>query len=144
MVEIFESKIEDAERIDELIPEFDPLYIQKNIRKLENSKTLILSASISKKDAGYAICYDRYNDGSTYLWLLGVVPEAREHGVMNALMQYIYNWAKKEGYKSIKVKTQNFRKAMLIALIKNGFNFLEVEDSEDINTSKILLEKLLI
>ncbi len=143
MINISETTIEKIIPLESLIPEFDEGYISNNLNKLEGNKKLILIASIDDNPAGFAIRYDRYHDGSLYAWILGILPEYRKQGVMTALMNYTYSWAKKEGFESIKVKTQNFRRPMLFALIKEGFNFLEVEDNEDINKSKILLEKIL-
>jgi GNAT superfamily N-acetyltransferase len=143
MINIFETTIENILPLESEIPEFDSGYILKNLGKLENKESLILIAKIDDNPAGFAIRYDRYNDGSLYAWILGVLPQYRQQGVMTALFNYTYDWAKEHNYKSIKVKTQNFRRPMLHALIKEGFNFLEVEDNEDINKAKILLEKIL-
>lgn len=143
MINIHESTIEEALLINRLIPEFSPNYIENNIYKLRDKEKLVLVAKYNKDLAGYAICYDQYEDGSLYIWLLGVVPDYREKGIMKEIMSYIYTWAKNKKYLSIKVKTQNKRKEMIYALIKQGFNFIQVEENPDINEAKILLSKLL-
>jgi hypothetical protein len=53
--------------IHRLIPEFSPSYIENNIYKLGNKEKLVLVAKDNEELAGYAICYNRYEDGSLYI-----------------------------------------------------------------------------
>ncbi len=58
-------------------------------------------------------------------------------------MQYQIDWAKRQGYSKLKIKTRNARREMLSFLVKNGFNFTEVEKKENIIENRINLEKII-
>ncbi|MBN1386167.1 GNAT family N-acetyltransferase [Candidatus Woesearchaeota archaeon] len=85
--------------------------------------------------------YDRYKDGSFYCWMTGVKPEYRGKGVLKLMMDHLMKWAKKEGYKSIKIKTRNNRREMLAYLVKYGWNILEIDDRGSVEENRIISEK---
>ena len=56
-------------------------------------------------------------------------------------MNYVFSWAKDEGFSKITIKTRNNRREMINFLSKNDFNFMFVEQKEDVRENRIELEK---
>mgnify|MGYP001485724247 CR=1 FL=1 len=142
IITIYEGNIEELEKINANIPEFESDYITKSIsERIEDKKSVILIASIDKMPASYMISYDRYGDKSIYCWMSATDPSYRRRGLLKALMDYQINWSKKRGYGKIRIKTRNNRREMLMYLIKYGFNLIDIEKSEKIEDYRIQLEK---
>lgn len=143
MINIKESDLDKGYEVHLKIPEFkDPEDTLENFKKrIEGKKSLVLVGFVDEKPAGYIISYDRYDDGSIYCWMAGVLPEYRKLGVLSGMMEYLEKWAKEEGFDSIKIKTRNARREMLSYLVKNDFQFLGIEPKEDKLDNRILLEK---
>ena len=76
--------------------------------------------------------------------MAGVDNNYRRLGALTALMNYQMNWAKKKGYNKLKIRTRNNRREMLSFLVKNGFNFVSVEQRDNITENRINLEHDLI
>ena len=60
--------------------------------------------------------------------------------LLTAMMEYLKNWSKEQGYKNLRIKTRNTRREMLSFLVKNNFNFYEIEAQENIRDNRICLE----
>ena len=84
-----------------------------------------------------AVIYKRITD---YCWMAGVIPQYRKSVVLTAMMEYLKNWSKEQGYKNLRIKTRNTRREMLSFLVKNNFNFYEIEAQENIRDNRICLE----
>lgn len=139
-----ETSIEEAEKVHATIPEFDPGYLQKFLRKKYNeTKHLILVARINQDAAGYLIAYDRFNDGSIYCWCFGVKPKYRKKGVLTKLMQELEKWSRKNKFTAIKAKTENRFKAALSYYIENNYQVIGLDKKEKIEHSEIWMEKKL-
>ena len=76
--------------------------------------------------------------------MAGVDPEYRRLGILTELMKYQENWAKQKGFITLRIKTRNNRREMLSFLVKNNFNFLNVEKREKVQDNRINLEKSLL
>ena len=87
--------------------------------------------------------YDRYNDGSFYSWMGGVLLDYRRKDVASELAVFQEKWAIDNGYKSIKLKTRNKHESMLAFAIEAGFQILNYEPNKDIGEVRILMEKIL-
>ena len=141
-ISVKEVPVEEAVKINLTISEFEERYNKDYFEdRYKNKDTLIIVAYFNNKPAGYLIGYDRFGDGSFYCWMTGVAPEFRRKGVLKALMDYQETWAKKKGYKKIRIKTRNKRREMLIYLAKYEFYFTEVEKYPNIKDNRILCEK---
>jgi len=139
---IKEVTIDDVMEVHRQIPEFfdtptDKLY---GYERFKDRKTLFLIAYMANTAVGYLIAYDRHKDKSFYCWITGVVPEARNKGVLSAMMNYLFKWAYTNGYGMIKVKSRNERREMNAYLIKRGFFFTNIEPRDDVKDHRILLE----
>lgn len=141
---IKEDTIEVAVAVNASITEFEEHYDRAYFEdKYKDSTKLILVAYVDNQPAGYMVSYDKSNDDSFYCWMVGVNPLFRRLGILKKLMAYVQKWAKKQGYQKIMIKTRNNRREMLSFLVKDGFNFTEVQGQPRIQDNRILLEKVL-
>lgn len=139
---IEEASLEEALALLEQLPEFDQLKPFDHYRQILASRSqLILSARHKQKVVGCKLGYDRFEDGSFYSWLGGVLPAYRKSGVAKKLAGYQEEWARTQGFKSIKFKTQNRHKAMLLFAIKNGFSIYNVKSKDELERYRIELIK---
>jgi hypothetical protein len=72
--------------------------------------------------------------------MAGVSAKWRRIGTLTGLMYYQKEWAKKHGYKTLKIKTRNTRREMLSYLVKDGFNFTNVDTRDSIEDNRISLQ----
>lgn len=145
MLTIKPVSIEDAYQIHLQIPEFkDRVPLEKFQAQLATtSDQHIVIAYLSEKPIGYMVSYDRFKDGSIYCWMTGVTPEARGQGALKVMIADLIEWAKAKNFQELKIKTRNARREMLNFLVKNDFNFLEVEQRKLLKNHRILLNKIL-
>lgn len=115
------GRLEDAVDLAHQIPEFDNPYNIDEYKKRLLSDHLVLTAHIENEIVGFKIGYDRFNDGSFYSWMGGVLPENRNQSIAEMLADYQENWAKINGYASIRLKTRKKHEAMLSFSKKRGF-----------------------
>jgi GNAT superfamily N-acetyltransferase len=109
--------------------------------RYKGKNPLLICAYFGKLPIGYMVGYDKFADKSYYCWMAGVILEYRNQGALTAMMNYLFAWAKRKKYKTIKIKTRNDKRDMLKFLVKNGFNFTNVEPRENIKDNRIELEK---
>ena len=115
------GRLEDAVDLAHQIPEFDNPYNIDEYKKRLLSDHLVLTSHIENEIVGFKIGYDRFNDGSFYSWMGGVLPENRNQSIAEMLADYQENWAKKNSYASIRLKTRKKHEAMLFFSKKRGF-----------------------
>lgn len=141
-----EVPIDEAVKVNRNVIEFDgkDTKAEDFERRYQDKDKLIIVAYYENIPIGYIIGYDRDNDGSFYCWMAGVDNNYRRLGALTSLMNYQMDWAKKKGYNKLKIRTRNNRREMLSFLVKNGFNFISVEEREDITENRINLEHDLI
>lgn len=139
---IEEASLSEALTLLEQLPEFDQLKPEAHYQELLGSNArLILVAKHHEEIVGCKIGYDRFGDGSFYSWLGGVLPAHRKSGVAKKLADHQEDWARMEGFGSIKFKTQNRHKAMLQFAIKNGFSIYNVKPKDELELYRIELVK---
>ena len=141
-----EVPIDEAVKVNRNVIEFDgkDTKAEDFERRYQDKDKLIIVAYYENIPIGYIIGYDRDNDGSFYCWMAGVDNNYRRLGALTSLMNYQMDWAKKKGYNKLKIRTRNNRREMLSFLVKNGFNFVSVEERKDITENRINLEHDLI
>ena len=141
-----EVSIEEAVKVNRNVIEFDGKDTTKEDfeKRYVGKDNLIIVAYYKNIPIGYIIGYDRDNDGSFYCWMAGVDNNYRRLGALTSLMNYQMDWAKNKGYNKLKIRTRNNRREMLSFLVKNDFNFVSVENKEDITENRINLEHDLI
>ena len=70
-------------------------------------------------------------------------PQFRRKGILTAIMHFLEERAKQQGYTSLKLFTRNSRREMLAFLIHDGFFFTEIIPKETIDDFRIRAEKIL-
>jgi len=147
LIEIREnlSLFNDAFSIHQQIPEFqiDSTIHDQLIERINNAKhPVILVAYINNQPVGYLISYERYS--SCYIWLAGVLPSHRRHGIFAQLIDRVEQWARERNYNSLTIKTRNSFKSMLLFLISHDFKLIDIDKRHSVDTHRLILEKQLI
>jgi len=138
-----ETTVVNACNVLNQIPEFDGNFSREYLSSRLSSKSIILVAYLNDLPVACKIVYDRYMDGSIYSWLGGVVMNARNKNIAQALQSELEKIAKIRGYQSIVFKTRNKFNAMLQLALKNGFQIIYFEKKNNISESRIVLKKTL-
>ena len=73
----------------------------------------------------------------------GVLPEYRKQGIAEMLADYQENWARENGYTTIRLNTREKHKAMQAFSLKRGFVITEKIAKIPEQESRIWMEKLL-
>ncbi|MBS3122763.1 GNAT family N-acetyltransferase [Candidatus Woesearchaeota archaeon] len=141
-----EATFDDVVKVNKTILEFDTSYNKEYFKeRCGDKKRLIivsyLQVHIKELPIGYIVAYDRFGKGSFYCWMAAVDPKYRGKGALKAMIKYLETWAKKKGYRQLRIKTRNRRREMLNYLVKYGYNFVDVIKKEDILENRILLQK---
>ena len=145
MSKIFIRKgtIDEAVSISRGIPEFENVYGEEEyMKRMKNRIGHILIAESGGKAAGFKAGY--VEDGYFYSWMGGVVPEFRRMEIARKLAKEQEEWVIAQGINTIRFKTQNKFKGMLIFALKNGFRIIGTEKFAGGEGFKIVLEKELI
>lgn len=118
---------------------FGPHAIWENLSVKRNP--LVLTAWVDGQFAGYKIGYER-TEHQFYSWIGGVVPCYRKQGIGSRLIEIQHRWCLKKGYQSIRTKTKNKWRQMLILNLRYGFNITGLYMDEK-GEPKLILEKRL-
>jgi len=90
---------------------------------------------------GFKAGYDRFQDGSWYSWMGGVLEPWRGQGIAQRLLDVQEAWVSKQGYRRLYVKTRNQHKRMIAFLAMNGYDILRLEEKSTSEDSRILFGK---
>ena len=137
-----ETTLKESLKIFNKIPEFDRHeygtveYCKKRINNRDN---LILSAYANEDNVAYLIAYE--DNKSFYCWVAAVEPSFRQKGILSKMMKIYEDYAKKNNYKEISIKTDNNKREMLNYLVKNNWYFVDVIKNCDLKNNEILLKK---
>jgi len=139
---IKEGSIEEAIEMCDLLPEFEEPYKNKEFEdRLGGKVYLILICYYYGMPVGFKIGYDRYEDGSFYSWLGGVLPGFRRNGVGGRLQEKQESWSRERGYKRILVKTRNKFTSMLRFSISRGYQIIGFVEKGKIEDYRIVMLK---
>ncbi len=141
---IKENRLDDAQTVLDQLPEFDhPVPDSEFTTRLAGRAHLILTAYWNETPVACKIGYDRYQDGSFYSWLGGVLPDFRHQGLARRLMKTQEDWARKMGFKTIRLKTRPRYAAMLELAHQAGYKEIHRDIRVPDTETRILLEKTL-
>ncbi|MGB1243205.1 MAG: GNAT family N-acetyltransferase [Chitinophagales bacterium] len=143
-ITIRKGSILEATTVTHQIPEFGKTYMTAEyVKRLEDTLHLILIAEIEGKIVGFKVGYDREHDGSFYSWMGGVLPAHRRKGVASLLTARFEQWALLKGYKSVRFKTRNEFKGMLVFSLNRGFKIVDFDARKSLDQHRVILEKKL-
>lgn len=141
---IRQGTIEEIVRLSASIPEFkNPYTAAEYEQRLAGKNHLILIAVSKGKNIGFKAGYDRFDDGSFYSWMGGMLPGYREKGVYLQLTFQMELWAKENGYHSILLKTRNRLKPMIYFCLANGYHISGFSEQPDPMESRIYFRKVI-
>lgn len=141
--EIREGSIEELLLAQAAVPELlGGRPVHDLYARLEGQPHLILLAWAGSEIAGFKVGYE-INNQTFYTWLGGVHPAHRRQGIAQALATRQEDWAKKQGYHEIRLKTRNSFPAMLQFAIGSGFQITELDTREQRSAHRIILHKTL-
>lgn len=120
-ISIRSGDLGDLAALAALIPELADGFDVAAARGRLQQGAIVLVAQMDGADVGFKAGYDRFQDGTFYSWLGGVVPAARRQGVADLLMQAQHRAVQQQGYHGIYVKTRNRYIGMRILLARNGY-----------------------
>lgn len=130
--------------IHQQIPEFDKPYPESEYQlRLNHKPVLIMFIKVEGELAGFKLGYE-LNDSTFYSWLGGVIPEYRNLGLAQHMLQAQEAWARECGYQYIEVKTLNRFSSMLAMLTASRYKITNVAQTLDnIEYNKVSLQKSL-
>jgi ribosomal protein S18 acetylase RimI-like enzyme len=94
------ASLQDVLQANSLVPEFassDKFLIDEYALRCQDPSTSSIVSVATENDIpiGYLISYDRYHDGSLYVWMAAVAQTHRCRGVLRRLMQVHSDFAKR-------------------------------------------------
>lgn len=137
------ASAEEIHALYQALPEFAALHTLQDIRqRLDGRVSLLQIALCNGRPAGFKIGY-ALSDSVFYSWLGGVLPAYRRRGIAQFLLHNQEEWALNHGYHRIEVKTRNAFPAMLMMLIKSGYQLVELEKTASVVDYRLRLAKIL-
>ncbi|ELY4000686.1 GNAT family N-acetyltransferase [Cronobacter dublinensis] len=134
---------EETAAVYRLIPEFAGGHDAQAIRqRIGGRVACALVAYDEAQPVGFKLGYETA-PGEFYSWLGGVAPAYRRDGMAQRLLEAQERWAQEHGYARLRVKTRNQFRAMLMLLIRNGYQIIELEKKGEAADYRLLLEKSL-
>ena len=119
---------------------FEKTDAQKFDERISKAVDLLINlAFYENRIVGFKIGY-KIEPKKFYSWVGGVDRNFRGRGIAAELMRRQHDWCVRKGFETIRTKTKNCFKSMLILNIKNGFDIIEVYKSAQ-NELKLVLEK---
>jgi predicted GNAT superfamily acetyltransferase len=144
MILIREGEIEEVVALSRAVPEFVQVYEEEAyIRRLSQRTHLILIAEVDGAPAGFKVCYQSETPGIVYSWMGAVLPAYRKSGLAAAMADRQQDWARRQGFHTIRFKTRNRFIQMLHFGLSNGFRIVGFEKKGEVADYRILLEKQL-
>ncbi len=143
MIHIRKGTFQECVDLSSKIPEFNSPYKIEEYKKRCAGKYLVLIAEIDNQSVGFKIGYDRFNNGSFYSWMGGVLPKFRRMGVAYSLANFQEKWATKNEFSSILLKTRQNHDGMIAFSLNRGFIITEETQITPVEETRIWMEKLL-
>ncbi len=143
MIHIREGAFQECVDLSSKIPEFNSPYKIEEYKKRCAGKYLVLIAEIDNQSVGFKIGYDRFNNGSFYSWMGGVLPKFRRMGVAYSLANFQEKWATKDEFSSILLKTRQKHDGMIAFSLNRGFIITEETQITPVEETRIWMQKLL-
>ncbi len=143
MIHIREGAFQECVDLSSKIPEFNSPYKIEEYKKRCAGKYLVLIAEIDNQSVGFKIGYDRFNNGSFYSWMGGVLPKFRRIRVAFSLANFQEKWATKNEFSSILLKTRQKHDGMIAFSLNRGFIITEETQITPAKETRIWMQKSL-
>jgi len=121
-------------------PEHDEKWIRRRLQGRYN--VLVQVARIGKDAVGFFVGYE-LRPSVFFAWLCGVVPDMRRSGIASQLMQAAEDWARTEGYKTMRFECSNNIRPFLHFGIAYGYDIVGIRWDSELMANVIVFEKQL-
>lgn len=111
-------------------------------RFLARNNVLVLVARIGNEAVGFYVGLE-LKPSVHFAWLCGVVQEMRRSGIASQLMHAAMDWARTEGYSSVRFECHNQHRAFLHFGISEGFDIVGIRWDPDSAQNLVIFEKLI-
>ncbi len=88
---------------------------------------------------GYCIVVVKEDIRTLHAWIGGTLPECRNNGFFSQFYSWLIHEAEKMDFRYVTANTDNYKPAMLIILIKKGFDIIDVKKTNYGDGRKIML-----
>ena len=121
-------------------PERDEAFFERRLQ--DRIAPLVLVARIEKTAVGFFIGME-LRPGVYFSWVTGVFPDARRIGIATQLMCAAADWAKTEGYKTMRFECTNKHRPMLHFGIEQDYDFVGIRYDGEAHENMIIFERSL-
>ena len=122
-------------------PARDEAFFERRLRN--RIAPLVLVARIKSEAVGFFVGME-LRPGVYYSWVTGVFPDARRMGIATQLMCAAADWAKTEGYQTIRFECTNKHRPMLHFGIEQDYNIAGIRFDSDSHENMIIFEQSLV
>ena len=103
---------------------------------------LQLVARIDDRPVGFFLGFELKPD-VFFSWFYGVLPDFRRQGIASQLMEAVHEWAKQNGYESIRFECHNQHRPMLQLAIHLEYDIVGIRWDPDRGDNLVIFEKVL-
>ncbi|MBL0927582.1 MAG: GNAT family N-acetyltransferase [Phycisphaerales bacterium] len=121
-------------------PTHDADWLKRRLRGRHN--VLVQVARIGNDAVGFYVGME-LKPNVHFAWLVGVVPEMRRTGVGSQLMRAAADWARTEGYTTIRFEASNHVRPFLHFGVHEGYDIVGIRWDSDLMTNLVIFEKRL-
>jgi GNAT superfamily N-acetyltransferase len=111
-------------------------------RFLGRHNALMLVASIEERPVGFFVGFELKPD-VFFVWLYGVLPDFRRHGVATQLVEAAHAWAKGHDYQHVRLECHNQHRPTLHTAIAHGYDIVGIRWDSDRDSNLVIFEKVL-
>ena len=134
-----QKNLEELEPIMvEIFSQWDPDWIFGTMEKHRHGH-IVLCQDSKREIIGFKLGYAQ-SQKTFYSWLGGVGSGFRGQGIAKELARRQLDWCRRVGFKKISTKSMNQFRPMIVLNLKNGFDIIGTEVTED-SKIKIIFEK---
>lgn len=114
-----------------------------NRRYLGRHNVLQMVARLDERPVGFFLGFE-LKPSVYFAWFYGVLPDFRRKGIASQLIEAVHDWAREQGYESIRFECHNQHRPMLHLGIALGYDILGIRWDPDRNANLVLFEKTLV
>ena len=113
-----------------------------NRRYLGRHNVLQMVARIDERPVGFFLGFE-LKPSVFFAWFYGVLPDFRRQGVASQLIEAVHDWAREQGYESIRFECHNQHRAMLHLAIALQYDIVGMRWDPDRGDNLVIFEKVL-
>ena len=113
-----------------------------NRRYLGRHNVLQMVARVEDRPVGFFLGFE-LKPTVFFAWFYGVVPECRRQGIASQLMEAVHEWAKENGYESMRFECHNQHRPMLHLAIALEYDIVGIRWDPDRGDNLVIFEKVL-